>query len=91
MVSPEFADRPLKKLCLFDVDGTLTLARQVRSFFFFASIAFGLTFLRQRVSPEMIEVLRALRKKVIVAFVGGSDLVKISEQLLVEGNATGNN
>lgn len=90
MVSPEFADRPLKKLCLFDVDGTLTLARQVRSFFF-ASIAFGLTFLRQRVSPEMIEVLRALRKKVIVAFVGGSDLVKISEQLLVEGNATGNN
>lgn len=34
MVSPEFADRPLKKLCLFDVDGTLTLARQVRSFFF---------------------------------------------------------
>ena len=39
----------------------------------------------------MIEILRALRKKMIVAFVGGSDLVKISEQLLVEGNATGNN
>jgi len=69
MVSAEFADRPLKKLCLFDVDGTLTPARQ-------------------RVSPEMIEILRALRKKTIVAFVGGSDLVKISEQLLVEGNAT---
>ena len=33
MVSAEFADRPLKKLCLFDVDGTLTLARQVRAFF----------------------------------------------------------
>ena len=39
----------------------------------------------------MVEVLRALRKKMIVGFVGGSDLVKISEQLLVEGNATGNN
>ena len=33
MVSSEFANRPLKKLCLFDVDGTLTLARQVRVFF----------------------------------------------------------
>ena len=29
MVSAEFAKRPLKKLCLFDVDGTLTPARQV--------------------------------------------------------------
>jgi len=28
MVSASFADRPLKKLCLFDVDGTLTPARQ---------------------------------------------------------------
>jgi len=27
-----FADRPIKKLVLFDVDGTLTPARQVRSF-----------------------------------------------------------
>ena len=35
MVSAEFADRPLKTLCLFDVDGTLTLARKVR--FFLAS------------------------------------------------------
>lgn len=33
MVSPEFADRPLKKLVLFDVDGTLSLARQVRMIF----------------------------------------------------------
>ena len=29
MVSAAFADRPLKKLVLFDVDGTLTPARQV--------------------------------------------------------------
>ena len=29
MVSAAFTDRPLKKLVLFDVDGTLTPARQV--------------------------------------------------------------
>lgn len=29
MVSEAFADRPVKQLVLFDVDGTLTLARQV--------------------------------------------------------------
>jgi len=28
-----FADRPIKKLVLFDVDGTLTPARQVRPIF----------------------------------------------------------
>ena len=30
MASQEFSDRPIKKLLLFDVDGTLTPARQVR-------------------------------------------------------------
>ena len=30
MVSAAFADRPQKKLVLFDVDGTLSLARKVR-------------------------------------------------------------
>jgi phosphomannomutase len=34
----------------------------------------------------MIRVLRELRKKVVVGFVGGSDLVKISEQLSVAGS-----
>jgi hypothetical protein len=29
MVSADFANRPIKKLVLFDVDGTLTLARKV--------------------------------------------------------------
>ena len=29
MASQDFSDRPSKKLLLFDVDGTLTLARQV--------------------------------------------------------------
>jgi len=67
MVSSDFSDRPLKKLVLFDVDGTLTPARQL-------------------VSPEMITVLKDLRKKVCIGFVGGSDLVKISEQLSVNGS-----
>jgi len=67
MVSSDFADRPLKKLVLFDVDGTLTPARQ-------------------SASPQIIEMLRALRKKAVIGFVGGSDLVKISEQLEVAGS-----
>ncbi|CAE6349859.1 unnamed protein product [Rhizoctonia solani] len=62
----EFADRPLKKLVLFDVDGTLSLARQVAT-------------------QEMMDLLGELRKKVVTGFVGGSDLVKISEQLTVGG------
>ena len=37
-------------------------------------------------SLEMLEVLKELRKKVAVGFVGGSDLVKITEQLRVTGN-----
>ena len=32
----------------------------------------------------MIQLLRALRKNVAIGFVGGSDLVKISEQLSVD-------
>jgi len=67
MVSSDFASRPSKKLVLFDVDGTLSLARQLAS-------------------PEMITLLRELRKKVTIGFVGGSDLPKISEQLSVEGS-----
>lgn len=66
MVSSDFADRPIKKLVLFDVDGTLTPNRQ-------------------GASPEMINLLRELRKRVVIGFVGGSDLVKITEQLEVHG------
>ncbi|OAX38976.1 eukaryotic phosphomannomutase [Rhizopogon vinicolor AM-OR11-026] len=62
MVSTDFAERPIKKLVLFDVDGTLTPARQ-------------------SASPEIIQLLRALRKNIAIGFVGGSDFVKISEQL----------
>ncbi|CAN9510047.1 unnamed protein product [Ophioblennius macclurei] len=49
-------------LCLFDVDGTLTAARQC-------------------VTPDMAEFLQKLRARVRVGVVGGSDLVKIKEQL----------
>ena len=33
----------------------------------------------------MLAVLRDVRKKVVIGFVGGSDLVKITEQLQVPG------
>jgi len=61
-----FADRPLKKLVLFDVDGTLTPARQ-------------------GISKEMLNLLKELRRKVAIGFVGGSDFAKISEQLAIDG------
>ncbi|KAI0305913.1 eukaryotic phosphomannomutase [Multifurca ochricompacta] len=62
MVSQDFANRP--RLVLFDVDGTLTPARQ-------------------SVSPEMVQLLKELRKKVTIGFIGGSDFKKISEQLSI--------
>ncbi|KAJ3745467.1 eukaryotic phosphomannomutase [Lentinula detonsa] len=63
MVASEFPGRS-NKLVLFDVDNTLTLARQT-------------------ITPAMTKVLQELKKKVIIGFVGGSDFVKISEQLSV--------
>ena len=53
-------------LVLFDVDQTLTPARQ-------------------QVSPEMLDTLRRLRERVVIGFVGGSDVKKIGEQLQREG------
>jgi len=67
MAYQDFASRPIRKLVLFDVDGTLTPARQTASL-------------------EMLELLKELRKKLTIGFVGGSDLVKITEQLSVTGN-----
>ena len=62
-VFPTLQARPVKgTICLFDVDGTLTPARQ-------------------DVSPEMLQILSALRHKCAIGFVGGSDLVKQQEQL----------
>jgi phosphomannomutase len=58
-----FAQRTYPKtICMFDVDGTLSLARLLAS-------------------PEMIATLKKLREHTAVAFVGGSDLGKIREQL----------
>eukprot|EP00055_Hartaetosiga_balthica_P005506 m.16255 g.16255 ORF g.16255 m.16255 type:complete len:251 (+) comp4590_c0_seq1:74-826(+) len=55
-----------RTLCLFDVDGTLTVPRAV-------------------MDPKMKEFLETLRKKCVIGLVGGSDLVKIQEQ--VDGSA----
>ncbi|KAJ4000881.1 eukaryotic phosphomannomutase [Lentinula boryana] len=63
MVASEFPGRS-NKLILFDVDNTLTLARQT-------------------ITPAMTKVLQELKKKAVIGFVGGSDFVKISEQLSV--------
>ena len=49
-------------ICLFDVDGTVTAARQ-------------------QITKDMEEFMAKLRQKVTVGLVGGSDLVKIIEQL----------
>ena len=39
----------------------------------------------QGATPEMLEFLRDLRKKVVIGFVGGSDLAKQQEQLGANG------
>ncbi|KAL1411898.1 Phosphomannomutase 1 [Vanrija albida] len=63
-----FAERQHPRtICMFDVDGTLSLARQ-------------------QATPEMIAALKKLREKTAIAFVGGSDLNKIVEQLSTGGN-----
>lgn len=56
-----------RTICLFDVDGTLSPARQVAT-------------------AEMINTLHKLRDVTAIAFVGGSDLSKIKEQLEVAGD-----
>lgn len=39
----------------------------------------------QVVSPEMLALLQKLREKLVIGFVGGSDLVKQQEQLGANG------
>lgn len=41
----------------------------------------------QKASPEMMALLAALRKKVVIGCVGGSDFNKIADQLLVNGKS----
>jgi phosphomannomutase len=58
-----FFEMSKKTLALFDVDGTLTSARQ-------------------KITSDMIEALKATQQKgIVLATVGGSDLVKQKEQL----------
>ncbi|KAE9399860.1 eukaryotic phosphomannomutase [Gymnopus androsaceus JB14] len=45
-----------------------------------------LTLPRQPVTPEMVSLLKDLRKKMAIGFVGGSNFVKISEQLSFKGS-----
>ncbi|KIV99195.1 uncharacterized protein PV09_09146 [Verruconis gallopava] len=62
-VIPPLNQRPEKgTILLFDVDGTLSLARR-------------------HATPEMLELLAAVRHKCAIGFVGGSDLSKQQEQL----------
>ncbi|CAF1046212.1 unnamed protein product [Adineta steineri] len=57
-----FTGRKLDTICLFDVDGTIALARQL-------------------ITPEMDAYLQEIRKKCLIGLVGGSDIVKIAEQI----------
>jgi phosphomannomutase len=41
----------------------------------------------QTVQADMVEALAALRRKVVIGFVGGSDLAKQKEQLGENGSA----
>jgi phosphomannomutase len=75
---PPLDKRPIANtICLFDVDGTLTLARRVCAnppFHFPPNNS-------QTVTPEMLSLLSTLRQNVAIGFVGGSDLAKQQEQL----------
>lgn len=55
-------DKDTTTLCLFDVDGTLTVPRKV-------------------ITESMKATIAALREKVTIGVVGGSDFVKVNEQL----------
>jgi len=82
-------------LCLFDVDGTLTPARRVRRKGHanhehkgsHNQSHYALWTTSQFVEPEMLETLRQVRRKVVIGFVGGSDLAKQKEQLGENGTA----
>lgn len=84
MVSPDFAGRTVKKLVLFDVDGTLTPPRYDHPRDVLNQTRRTPPF-RQSVTPEIVKFLGELRQRVAIGFVGGSDFAKISEQLAVDG------
>lgn len=58
-----------KRICLFDIDGTLTKSRNVWPFII------------QKIAENMKLTLRKLKEVMDIGFVGGSDAKKIREQL----------
>ena len=66
-----------KILCLFDVDGTLTPFRMVSKHLFIALLILNL----QGISPEMKDFILAIKKKVVIGIVSGSDHDKIQRQM----------
>jgi FMN phosphatase YigB (HAD superfamily) len=82
-----------KKIVLFDVDGTLTAARKVSANYLRRPRELPLRFPRptapvpltiallQPATADMLAFLKALRSRVHIGMVGGSDLVKQKEQL----------
>lgn len=67
-----------KRICLFDIDGTLTKSRNVR---------YAIT---QKIAENMKDTLRKLKEVIDIGFVGGSDAKKIREQLDEETIALNN-
>ena len=58
-----------KKICLFDIDGTLTKPRNVP------------LLSTQKITQDMKDTLKKLKTVIDVGYVGGSDAPKIREQL----------
>ncbi|XXG45276.1 hypothetical protein AAC387_Pa02g0399 [Persea americana] len=74
--------RSFYKLCLFLLDKLLqNMAAKKPGLIALFDVDGTLTAPRKVVTPEMLEFMRNLREVVTVGIVGGSDLVKISEQL----------
>ncbi|KAF8472069.1 eukaryotic phosphomannomutase [Kalaharituber pfeilii] len=61
------------------------LARPIANTICLFDVDETLTPARRTISPEMLALLQKLREKVVIGFVGGSDLVKLQEQLGVNG------
>lgn len=64
-----------KILCLFDIDGTLTKARNVTNLLIY----------KQKIDSPMLSCLSRLQKVADISYVGGSDYSKIREQLTEDG------
>ncbi len=92
---PPLDKRPIANtICLFDVDGTLTYPRGVStqtefmlSSQFHSPTRFLILQFSQDATPEMLQLLAALRHKVAIGFVGGSDLKKQQEQIGIPAGA----